>query len=44
MEMKTNIITNKLIQNPELSDMKYKSPICEIFKDIKIENTKGERQ
>lgn len=31
-----NIITNQLIKNPELSDMKNKFPISELFKEIEI--------
>lgn len=31
-------MTNKLIQNPELSDMKNKFPISKIFKEFKIQN------
>ena len=31
-------MTNKLIQNPELSDMKNKCPISKIFKEFKIQN------
>lgn len=35
--MKTNMIANYLVQNPELSDTKSKFPICEIFKEIKTQ-------